>query len=42
MIGFLILEIAKYEMNIIYDRLKQTFKNHMRSLYTDTDCLSYV
>lgn len=25
MIEFLILEIAKYEMNIIYDTLKQTF-----------------
>ena len=25
MIGFLMLEIAKYEMKIIYDRLKQTF-----------------
>ena len=36
-IGFVILEIAKLKMNIHYDRLKETFGDNIRLLYTDTD-----
>ena len=36
-IGFMILEIAKFEMNIHYDRLKEIFDENMSLLYTDTD-----
>ena len=35
--GFMILEIAKFEMNIHYDRLKRIFGDNMSLLYTDTD-----
>ena len=38
-IGFMILEIAKLEMNIYYDRLKEKFKNRIQLLYTNTDSL---
>ena len=38
-IGFTILEIAKLEMNIYYDRLKEIFGDDMRLLYTNTDSL---
>ena len=33
----MILDIAKFEMNIHYDRLKEEFGNNMMLLYTDTD-----
>ena len=36
-IGFTILEIAKLEMNIHYDSLKEIFGDNMCLLYTDTD-----
>ena len=36
-IGFTILEIAKLEMSIHYDRLKIIFRDNMQLLYTDTD-----
>ena len=36
-IGFMILEIAKFEMNIHYDRLKEIFDENTSLLYTDTD-----
>ena len=36
-IEFMILELAKFEMNIHYDRLKEKFGNNMMLLYTDTD-----
>ena len=32
-IGFMILEIAKYEMNIIYDKLKKIYRDNMILLY---------
>ena len=35
----MILQIAKLEMNIHYDRLKETFNDRMELLYTDTDSL---
>ena len=35
-IGFTTLEIAKLQMNIHYDRLKEIFSDNMRLLYTDT------
>ena len=38
-IGFMILEIAKLEMNIYYDRLTEKFKGKMQLLYTGTDSL---
>ena len=38
-IGFTILEIAKLEMNIHYDRLKEIFGDNIQLLYTDTDRL---
>ena len=38
-IGFTILEIAKLEINIHYDRLKEIFGDNMQVLYTDTDSL---
>ena len=38
-IGFTILEIAKLEMNIHYDGLKQIFGDNLQLLYTDTDSL---
>ena len=38
-IRFMILQIAKLEMNIHYDRLKETFNDRMELLYTDTDSL---
>ena len=41
-IGFTILEIAKLEMNIHYDRLKEIFGDNMRLLYTDTDSLKLL
>ena len=36
-IEFMILELAKFEMNIHYDRLKEKFGNNMMLLFTDTD-----
>ena len=36
-IGFMVLEIAKFEMNIHYDRLKEKFGDNMMLLYTDTN-----
>ena len=41
-IGFTILEIAKLEMNIHYDRLKEFVGDNMRFLYTDTDSLKLL
>ena len=41
-IGFTILEIAKLEMNINYDRLKEIFGDNMCLLYTDTDPLKLL
>ena len=41
-IGFTILEIAKLEINIHYDRLKEIFGDNMRLLYTDTDSLKLL
>ena len=38
-IGFTMLEIAKLEMNIHQDRLKEIFSDNMSLLYTDTDSL---
>ena len=38
-IGFKILEIAKLEMNIHYDKLKEIFSDNMRLLYTDSNSL---
>ena len=38
-IRFMVLQIAKLEMNIHYDRLKETFNDRMELLYTDTDSL---
>ena len=36
-IGFMVLEIAKLQMNIYYDRLKEEFRDKMQLLYTNTD-----
>ena len=36
-IGFMILEISKFEMLIHLDRLKEEFKDNMAFLYADTD-----
>ena len=41
-IGFTILEIAKLEMSIHYDRLKEIFGDNMRLLYTHTDSLKLL
>ena len=41
-IGFTILEIAKLEMNISYDRLKEIFGDNMWLLYSDTDSLKLL
>ena len=41
-IGFTIRKIAKLEMNIHYDRLKEIFGDNMRLLYTDTDSLKLL
>ena len=41
-IRFTILEIAKLEMNIHYDRLKEFVGDNMRLLYTDTDSLKLL
>ena len=38
-VGFMVLEIAKLEMNIYYDRLKEEFRDKMQLLYTNTDSL---
>ena len=38
-VGFMVLEIAKLEMNIYYDRLKEEFRDKMQLLHTDTDSL---
>ena len=38
-IGFIVLEIAKLEMNIYSDRLKEEFRDKMQLLYTNTDSL---
>ena len=38
-IAFMVLEIAKLEMNIYYDRLKEEFRDKIQLLYTDTDSL---
>ena len=38
-IGFMVLEIAKLEMNIYSDRLKEEFRDKMQLLYTNTDSL---
>ena len=38
-IRFTILEIAKLELNIHYDRSKEIFGDNMQLLYTDTDSL---
>ena len=37
----MILEIAKYEMNINSNKLKKFFAHNMTLLYTDTDSLNY-
>ena len=36
-IGFMIFKIAKFEMNIHYDRLKEQFGDNILLLHTDTD-----
>ena len=41
-IGLTILEIAKLEMNIPYDRVKGIFGNDMQLLYTYTDSLKLL
>ena len=41
-IGLTILEIAKLEMNIHYDRLQGIFGKNMQLLYTDTDSLKLL
>ena len=41
-IGFTILEIAKLEINIHYDRLKEIVGDNMRLLSTDTDGLELL
>ena len=41
-IAFTILKIAKLEMNIHYDRLKEIFEDNIRLLYTDTDSLKLL
>ena len=41
-IGFTILEIAKLEMNIHYDRFKEIFGDNMQLLCTDTDSLNLL
>ena len=41
-IGLTILEIAKLEMNINYNRLQGIFGNNMQLLYTDTDNLKLL
>ena len=41
-IGFTILEIAKLEINIHYDRLKEIFGDNIPLLYTDTDSLKLL
>ena len=41
-IGLTILEIAKLEMNIHYDRLQRIFGKNMQLLYTDTDSLKLL
>ena len=38
-IGFMVLEIAKLEMNIYSDRLKEEFRDKTQLLYTNTDSL---
>ena len=35
-IGFMIRKISKLEMNTHYERLKKTFKDNLRLVYTDT------
>ena len=40
--GITILEIAKLEMNIHYDRLKEIVSDNMQLLYTDTDSLKLL
>ena len=40
--GLTILEIAKLEMNIHYDRLQGIFGKNMQLLYTDTDSLKLL
>ena len=41
-IRFTILEIAKLELNIHYDRSKEIFGDNMQLLYTDTDSLKLL
>ena len=41
-IGFTILEIAKLEINIHYDRFKEIFGDNMQLLCTDTDSLNLL
>ena len=41
-IGLTILEIAKLEMNIHFDRLKEIFDDNMQLLYTETDSLKLL
>ena len=40
-IGFMVLEIAKLEMNIYYDRLKEEFRDKMQLLYTNMYSLKF-
>ena len=40
--GFMILKIAKFEMNIRYDRLTRIFSDNISLLYTDTDSLKLL
>ena len=40
--GFMILKIAKFEMNIHYDRLTRIFSDNISLLYTDTDSLKLL
>ena len=41
-IRFTILEIAKLEMNIHYDKLKNFFGDNMQLLYTETDSVKLL
>ena len=41
-IGLTTLEIAKLEMNIHFDRLKEIFDDNMQLLYTETDSLKLL
>ena len=41
-IAFTILKIAKFVMNIHYDRLKEILEDNIRLLYTDTDILKLL